>query len=315
MAETGAHFHRFVRMVVLLGCGHMACADDFALPPVSNITPSNRVTIPFQVRRGHVMVPSRVNGSNTLSLLLDTGYGMTMLSADHVEAFALKRTGRITIVGIAGEEPAGVFEGPAFDFAGLPWKPRRVAAFPVEGQGRSRRRDGILGSGFFRRFVVEISSSAKNITLHEPDSFSYSGPGEVLPLSFKGSTPIVEALVRLPDRSEIKAQFEVDTGCDSALCIGRHFVEAHQLTPIDSASNGGRVGVGGGARTRTGHLPGLQLGKHGIEKPAANFFLEGSPVDAPLAGHIGWELLRDFKVIFDYSRKQMILERDAGSSP
>jgi hypothetical protein len=28
-----------------------------------------------------------------------------------------------------------------------------------------------------------------------------------------------------------------------------------------------------------------------------------------LAGHIGMEILRQFRVIFDYTRKQMILER------
>jgi predicted aspartyl protease len=256
------------------------------------------------------MVPARVNGSNTLSLLLDTGYGMTMLDAEIVETLALKRTGRITIVGIAGEEPAGVFEGPSFDFAGLAWKPRRVAAFPAGSPGRSRRRDGILGSGFFRRFVVEVRPTRKTITLHEPASYHYSGSGEVLPLTFQGSTPIVEALVRLPDQSEIKAQFEIDTGCDSALCLGKHFIDAQQLMPAHGRANDQRVGVGGGTRTRAGQLPGLRLGRHSVEKPAANFFLEGSPVEAPRAGHIGWELLREFIVIFDYSRRQLVLERE-----
>jgi hypothetical protein len=231
-----------------------------------------------------------------------------MLHPDFVETFGLKRTGRITIVGIAGEEPAGVFEGPAFDFDGLAWKPRRVAAFPRDTLPRSRRRDGILGSGFFKSFVVELDPTGKTITLHEPETYRYSGQAEALPLTFKGSTPIVETLVRLPDRAEVKAQFEIDTGCDGALCLGKHFVEAHQLVPTNSAASGGRFGVGGGTRTRSGHLPRLTLGKITVDQPAASFFLEGSPVDAPLAGHIGWELLRDFKVIFDYSRKQMILE-------
>jgi hypothetical protein len=45
------------------------------------------------------MVPARVNGSNTFSLLLDTGYGMTMLGAEHVESFAQAHW-RITIVGM-----------------------------------------------------------------------------------------------------------------------------------------------------------------------------------------------------------------------
>jgi len=274
----------------------------------STTSATNAVVLPFEIRRGHVMVPARVNGSNSLSLLLDTGYGMTMLHPDHVEAFELKRTGRITIVGIAGEEPAGVFEGPTFDFSGTPWKPRRVAALSSENQSRSRRRDGILGSSFFRRFVVEIDSVNKTIALHAPDVYKYSGRGESLPITFKGSTPIVEASVRLPNGDEVKEQFEIDTGCDSALCIGKHFVEAHQLVAKDGAQSGGRRGVGGSTRVREGHLPRLALGKIVVDKPAASFFLEGSPVDAPLAGHIGWDLLRNFKVIFDYSRKQMVLE-------
>jgi predicted aspartyl protease len=274
----------------------------------SVIVATNPVVLTYQSRRGHVMVPARLNGSNALSLLLDTGYDMTMLHPDYVQSAALRRTGRISIVGIAGEAPAGVFEGPAFDFGGVTWKPRRIAAFPPDNEGRSRRRDGVLGSGFFRRFVVEIDSRTKTITLREPDSYVYSGDGEILPLTFKGTTPIVDASFRLPDQSEVKAQLELDTGCDGALCLGKPFVDAHQLVPTNSFARTAS-GVGGSTRTRTGHLPQLQLGRLVIKKPSADFFLEGSPVDPPLAGHIGWELLRDFKVIFDYTRKRVILER------
>jgi hypothetical protein len=273
------------------------------------LSSTNSVMIPFETRRGHVMVPTRVNSTNALSLLLDTGYGMTMLHSDHVKDFGLARRGSVTIVGIAGEEPAGVFEGPTFDFSGIAWKPRRVAAFPSEDPTRTRRRDGILGSSFFKRFVVDINSRQKSLTLHSPDTYHYSGPGELLTLTFKSSTPIVRALIDLADGSQVPAQFEIDTGCDGALCIGQHFVESHQLAPATAGPPSRRAGVGGTARTRTGHLARLRLGNLIVEQPAANFFLQGSPVDPPLAGHIGWGLLRDFKVIFDYSRQQLILER------
>lgn len=295
----------FVCVVIAFSLGGGKAAEAAREQSLTN----RAVTIPFETRRGHVMVPTRVNGTNKVSLLLDTGYSMTMLHSDHVAAADLKPSGRsITIVGIAGEEQANVFEGPEFGFEGLTWRPRRVGAFPSERSSRSRRRDGVLGSGFFRRFVVEIDSSRKRLTLHEPQSFEASGAGESLPLSFRGSTPIVDAVVKLPGGSEVRAAFEVDTGCDGALCVGKHFVEAHGLA-ASSRAEGGRVGVGGRAPVREGRLPRLSLGKLSIEQPAANFFLEGSPVDAPLAGHIGWELLKDFHVTFDYSRKRMILQR------
>lgn len=310
--RAGLLSKRRTKCAALFCCLAMAfspCEGSAAESAREQSATNRSVTIPFETRRGHVMVPTRVNGTNKVSLLLDTGYGMTMLHADHVAAAELKPSGRrITIVGIAGEEQANVYEGPEFEFEGLAWQPRRIGAFPGERSSRSRRRDGVLGSGFFRRFVVEIDSSRKRLTLHEPQSFDFSGKGESLPLSFRGSTPIVEAVVTLPGGSDVTASFEVDTGCDGALCVGKHFVEAHGLA-ASAGAEGGRVGVGGRTPVREGRLPRLRLGKFSIEQPAANFFLEGSPVDAPLAGHIGWELLKDFRVVFDYSRKRMILER------
>jgi hypothetical protein len=269
---------------------------------------TNPVVIPFQMRRGHIMVSARVNGSEPQWFMLDTGYGVTMLRPGQPDALGLRRVGRVTIIGIAGEEEAGTFDGPTFDFSGATWKPRRVAAFPGTSSGRSRRREGILGSGFFRRFVVEIDPRARTVKLHEPASYDYSGPGEVLSLTFKSTTPVVEAAVVRPGQEPIQARFEIDIGCDGSLCVGSDFARTHQLHTTGAEADGSRRGVGGGARTLSGRLPQLRLGRLSIDKPAADFFLDGSPVDAPLAGHIGLGLLRDFKVIFDYGRRRMILE-------
>jgi hypothetical protein len=107
----------------------------------------------------------------------------------------------------------------------------------------------------------------------------------------------------------VRASFEIDTGCDGALCVGKHFVEAHQLADTNSTGGAGRSGVGGSTRVHSGHLPRLQLGSVIVEKPSADFFLESSPADPPRAGHIGWDLLRKFKVILDYKRTRLILER------
>jgi hypothetical protein len=131
----------------------------------------------------------------------------------------------------------------------------------------------------------------------------------VIPLKFHTTTPVVEAAITTPDGSTVKARFEIDTGCSGALCLGHDFVQENKLIATEDATrNGVRQGVGGDVKTRMGRLPQLQLGTFKIDKPVANFFLEGSPVDADFAGHIGMQVLREFKVIFDYSRQRMILE-------
>jgi Aspartyl protease len=265
-------------------------------------------SVPFEIRRGHVMIQAQMNDTDPHSFMLDTGYGVTLLPPGQADALSLRRAGRITIVGIAGEEQAGMFEGPEFDFGGLRWKPRRVAAFPTDDSSR-RSRHGILGSGFFRKYVVEIDPRTKRVILRLPENFRYDGDGEVVPLAFKDSTPIVEANFIEASGELTAARFELDLGCDSALCLGRDYAEKHRLLPSDARSSGSRSGVGGSTRTHLGRSPDLRIGKLTFSKPRANFFLEGSPVDAPLAGHIGYELLRDHRLILDYSRSRLIVER------
>lgn len=255
------------------------------------------------------MVPARVNETNMVWLMLDTGFSINMIDPRVADVLKLRRLGKTTIAGIAGEERADLFEGPAFDFAGASYTPRRVASLPSERNKRSRRLEGILGAGFFRRFVVQIDSRARMIQLHEPKDYQYAGPGEILPLQLVNSTPVIEAAINIPGRPTIYGKFEIDTGCDGGLCLGHDFVEAHQLIEASGkVQGGGRSGVGGDAQTKVGSVPQLKLGRLTVEKPEANFFLQGSPVEPGHAGHIGMEVLRRFTIIFDYSRERLILE-------
>ena len=271
-------------------------------------SPTNTAAIqlPIEFRRGSLHVPANVNGSNLLSFKLDTGFGVTTIHPDLVDRLQLKRVGSITIVGIAGEEKADTYEGATFDFRGATYAPRRVTVMPSEAQSR-RRRDGILGAGFFRRFVVEIDSANRTITLHDPKVFQYTGKGETLPLEFRRDTPIVEAAINFTNRESVRAKFEIDSGCDGELCLGHDFVEENKLDD-DTGHASSRSGVGGSVDTRHGKLPQFQIGKATLDNLPANFFSEGSPAGAGLAGHIGMGTLRHFKVVFDYSRKQMIHE-------
>lgn len=157
---------------------------------------------------------------------------------------------------------------------------------------------------------MEIDFAGKRLALHARTNFSYSGQGEIVPLRFRRghTTPIATATILGTNNALVRGEFEIDTGCDSGVCLGHDFVTAHRLLDDAETRGGAKVGVGGGVRTRSGHLPQLQLGNLKIEKADADFFIESSPVDDGLAGHIGIGVFKRFKVIFDFSRQQMILE-------
>lgn len=266
------------------------------------------VTIPINTSRDRIMVPLTLNNSN-VSFKLDTGFSMTMIHPDLAAAPDLHRAGEITIMGIAGEERTPTYEGTIIDLGGVKYEPRRVAV--LNPNATRRRTDGILGSGLFRQYVVEIDFIGKRLSLYARTNFSYSGQGEIVPLRFRRghTTPIATATILATNGTPVRGEFEIDTGCDSGVCLGHDFVTTNRLLDDSDTRGGGKVGVGGGVRTRSGHLPQLQLGNLKIEKADADFFIESSPVDEGFAGHIGIGVFKRFKVIFDYSRQQMILEK------
>src|SRR3954470_7434317 len=126
--------------------------------PFAVIAQSNVIaTVPISFQRGQIMVPATVNGSDSLNFLLDTGFSMTMLRPDLAEKLGLRRVGEIVVEGIAGDERAATFEGATFDLGAARYSPRRIGAMA----GSRRRRDGIIGSGLFRQYVVAIDLGTK----------------------------------------------------------------------------------------------------------------------------------------------------------
>jgi predicted aspartyl protease len=275
--------------------------------PATN-APMPAVRLPIEFRAGSLMVKTRINESEPLTFELDTGFGITTLHPSLVEPLNLKQAGTLTIIGIAGRETATTYQGASFDFGGATYSPRRVAVLPSDGERKRKRRDGILGAGFFRRFVVEVNPAEKIMILHDPNQFEFTGKGEIIPMEFREDTPIVEASIRLADGSSVKGKFEIDCGCDGALCVGHEFVVANHLDDLKTGEDSSRSGVGGKMKIRDGHVPALSLGGLTLEKLPASFFLESSPAGEGLAGHIGLGTLRRYRFILDYSRKRLILQ-------
>lgn len=274
----------------------LACAEEPSARPVASV--------PLTLNHRLVMVPARVNDSGPYSFLLDTGYTMTMLRRDVAEKLGLARAGSVIVQGIAGETREPTFSGAMIDFGGAPFNPRRIGAMPDS----RRRRDGIIGSGLFRQYVVAIDPAAKKLELFSRTNFQYRGTAQPVALRFRRSTPIIEAMITRTNGAPITSSFEIDTGCDSGVCLGSEFTRTHNLLDARATREGTKVGAGGDAATRSGHLPGLKIGSVSVERPQADFFTDGSPADAGLAGHIGMGVLGRFRLIFDYGKERMFLE-------
>jgi hypothetical protein len=264
-------------------------------------------SVPIKLQRGRIILTAKLNEKGPYTFLLDSACTVPTLHPTLVDELALEASGRVRIQGIAGLERAPTYRNVIFDFGDAQYKPRRVAAIPSERE-HSRRRDGVIGSGFLETFVVEFRPQEKILKLHAPSTFQYEGKGESIPIRMREEIPVIEAALDLPNGSTLKGDFEVDTGCDSGVCLGEHFVRAHNLVENLAGKKSEKYGIGGKVDTSDARIPVFRIGSREFKNSQADLFLDGSPVDAPLAGHIGMGLLGHTAIIFDYTRKRIILE-------
>jgi len=172
--------------------------------------------------------------------------------------------------------------------------------------------DGVLGAPFFRSLVVEIDYRGRHVHLYDPRTYTYTGKGKSLPIEMDENYTYVDAQLAT-GRHATHAKLVVDTGAD-ALSLTRQFAEAHGvLPPAKRLTAGAECGVKGLSNdpTLVGKLDRLRLGPFTVRKPMTAFY-QATP-DRTYDGLLGADALQHFKVIFDYSRRRMILEQAHGT--
>ncbi|MBA2703559.1 MAG: aspartyl protease family protein [Blastocatellia bacterium] len=261
--------------------------------------------IPFERVGNFVYLRARVNDSDPLWFLLDTGATASYFDAEQAQALGLGQGNSIKSVSL---------NFPGVKLLNQNFSLQRLGFWIYNGHAA----DGLLGYDFISRFVIEIDYVNNTVSLHEPNSYKYSGSGDVVPLTLLeddsgGKVPLVSVKIMQQGRAAIEGKFIADTAVRSAVSFNTPFVDANKL--LQSAQQTIQVPIGGGAMVREskqsiGRVPNVQIGQFTFKKPIAIFFQDkqGILASPEFDGVIGNEILRRFKVIFDYSRRQMILE-------
>ncbi|MGB7923142.1 MAG: aspartyl protease family protein [Pyrinomonadaceae bacterium] len=278
--------------------------------------------IPFEFYANHIYVEVRVNGSQSSWFILDSGAPDTYITEEQAKALGLKLGGSLGVTGTGQERlKASYVKGARYSLSGIELSDGQSVAvprsffLPLESSfGKSF--SGIIGYELFDRFVVEVDYAARTINLYEPKNYRYSGSGEIIPLILNGNKPYVNAMLTPLSGASIASRLHVDLGSSGTLGLNWNFVESNNL--VGSAREmieSFNLGVGGETKTLVGRVKSLRLGRLTIESPITSFSLaHGRGVRSDSAGRIGNRILRRFKVILDYSRKQMILEQGADSA-
>ena len=151
------------------------------------------------------------------------------------------------------------------------------------------------------------------LTLHDRDTFAYTGHGEALPLDFTSNGhPVLDGRVAPVERAPIAGRFLLDIGSGLALILHSPFVAEHGLllSPAQTIRAIGNSGAGGRSIGRFGRVVSLQIGSFKFDGPLALFSQDqgGAFANAALAGNIGATIASRFRMFLDYGRRRIILE-------
>jgi predicted aspartyl protease len=284
------------------------------VPTARFVSGNSALRIPLEIDNNIILLRVRVNNSEPLKFIFDTGASVSVISPALATKLGLKTEGQVRGTATGGSIEASLIKGVKLSVTGAEVSNQLIAAISL-GAIPCFEFDGIIGYDFINQFVVEIDYANSVMNLYDPKSYSYSGKGEVIPISLADRTPLTDAKIVLEGSESAVAKLEVDTGGDGTFVINSPFVERHKLVAaIPKTVDGSGVGAGGEQKLLVGRVKAVHLGRLVIENPTIGLArdTEGEGASDDNHGIIGGEIFRRFKLTLNYSRKQMILEPNKG---
>ncbi|MCP5046886.1 MAG: PDZ domain-containing protein [bacterium] len=276
--------------------------------------------IPVEIFDNMVYINVGINGS-PLTFVLDTGAGgMSAIDTDTARGLKLELKDKQTRPVGAGEGSIDIYriDGVTISPPGFETPAQQLFSFPLSARmdpfwGKTKR--GMLGGNVLSRVVTVIDYVRKRVSFYDPAGFKYSGSGEKIPFTkTMGTIPMVKAKIKVPGREQlVEASFLVDTGARMTV-FNTPFVAKHKL--LESVPHNIKAitgfGIGGETRGYVVRMEAVKLGAIEIKKPVMSLSTDKSGALASDAfdGIVGGDFLYRFTVTFDYSRNQMILEKN-----
>lgn len=269
--------------------------------------------MPFELIGNHIYVHALLNGKGPYYFALDTG-AHDVVTLPVAEGLGLEPTTR-TFRRLDGRTLT-YKTWPSLDsiqVGDLILRDQPFAVIPFDNFNNVEGMTpfgGLLGYELLKTFVVKIDYEHSRLTFTKPDQFQPPpASGAALPLTFLEDIPQVPAQV-----DGVAGVFNIDTGDRRSLQLFRDFVAQNNLrekyAPCVQAMTG--WGVRGPVHSDLARARRFEIGGFQVTRPVVQMDVPtGGAFDFPrTAGNVGADLLRQFTVTFDYSRKRMYLEKN-----
>jgi hypothetical protein len=278
---------------------------------------SSSIQMPFELSNNHIYIKLKINGSDELYFLFDTGAGASGIMIDSAVAvkIGLKETSSIDANLIGGKKRIPLTDSVFLSLDGVTISRQKAAWFNLKEQEQSEGHtiDGILGYSFISLFEIKIDYNSRLMIIADPVDNSENMAGEKLMLDDikSNKVPVVEGTVTTVKKKKINTSFIIDTGHDESIILGKQFVIKNNLQndTLDVQPPRYDSAMGGLTNNKHGKLHDVELGTEIIKNPDVVFSFDEDGVFSDMdGGLIGGGFLKSRTLILNYPKNYIIIK-------
>ena len=257
-----------------------------------------------------ILLPVRVNGQGPFDFILDTGAGTSLLSTELAKQLDVKILGSKEGQSAGGKVSVSLGKVDSLTLGETKLEGVEVGVVDLGHIGRAvgAKLDGDLGYNFLKHFRVTIDYRDFELRLEDPkrvEGFARGAQTEVAIRLAAPAKPLI--LVDVHANGHGPFQFAIDTGTSTTAITPDLARELRlETSPVGAGTTGGAP-----VEFSAGSLQSFQLGGAKIDNVAvvvADFFnMLSAAVGAKLDGIVGYNFLRNYKVVIDYPGETLTL--------
>lgn len=277
--------------------------------------------IPFQLHSNLIVVPVQINQSDTLYFILDTGVSNTIITdpdAFREKPLTLTRKIKLNGAGEGGGLTASVAINNSLSMGGLKAAHHNIVILDEDllklSEYVGTPVHGIFGYEVFANFVVNIDFQRHELVIMKPEKFRYKKrKGDRYPITIKDTKAYTDALSVFDGEKTMPLRVVLDTGAGHALLLDRtRSLGAMEIPEKNIRAQLGR-GLNGVINGCLGRIEKVKFGRYELDNILASFpdsmAFGMKLVNMPeRQGNVGCELLRRFKVTFNYPEQYIVMK-------
>lgn len=257
-----------------------------------------------------ILLPVAVNSRGPFDFILDTGAGTSLLSSDLAKQLEVKIISSKEGQSAGGKVSVSLAKVDSFAVGETKLADLDVGIVDLSQIGKTvgAKIDGDLGYNFLKHFRVTINYRDCEIRFDDPkrvESLARGAQAEALMRLANPAKPLILVDVHANGRGPF--QFAVDTGTSTTAITP----ELAKELGLSASSVGPGTTAGAPVDFQAATLQSFQLGGARIDNMAvvvADFFaMLSSAVGAKLDGIVGYNFLRNYKVVIDYPGETLTL--------